>query len=276
MRKELEKKVNAAIKLLQAYKNKGPIEVCYSGGKDSDVILELTKMSGIDYRAIYKNTTIDPPGTIAHCKENGVEIMRPKKTFFELVREKGLPAHNRRFCCEYLKEYKVLDYAIQGIRRCESTARAKRYTEPTFCRIYGSKKNHVEVILPILEWTNKDVEDFVIERGIKLHPLYYREDGTIDVRKRLGCIGCPMSQKTAIEDFRRYPKMLAALLKAGNYWWERRAKKENSKYNSTYEYFTAYYFFHKMSELFEAKRKNLFGERVDCKKFLEEYFNIKL
>lgn len=53
------------------------VEVSYSGGKDSDVILELAKMSGVKYRAIYKNTTIDPPGTIAHCVENGVEIMKP-------------------------------------------------------------------------------------------------------------------------------------------------------------------------------------------------------
>ena len=58
---ELKKKVGHAIRLLQSVKTDGPIEVCYSGGKDSDVILELAKMAGINYRAIYKNTTIDPP-----------------------------------------------------------------------------------------------------------------------------------------------------------------------------------------------------------------------
>ena len=74
MNKELEKKVEQAVKLLQVcYKAAGePLEVAYSGGKDSDVILELAKMSGIEYRAIYKNTTIDPPGTIKHVMENGV------------------------------------------------------------------------------------------------------------------------------------------------------------------------------------------------------------
>lgn len=58
---ELKKKVGQSIRLLQSVKTDGPIEVCYSGGKDSDVILELAKMAGINYRAIYKNTTIDPP-----------------------------------------------------------------------------------------------------------------------------------------------------------------------------------------------------------------------
>lgn len=61
----LDRKIDAAIKLLQSIPtDDGQIEVCYSGGKDSDVILELAKMAGINYRAIYKNTTIDPRGTI--------------------------------------------------------------------------------------------------------------------------------------------------------------------------------------------------------------------
>lgn len=44
----LERKVDFAIKLLQSIPtNDGPIELSYSGGKDSDVILELARMSGI-------------------------------------------------------------------------------------------------------------------------------------------------------------------------------------------------------------------------------------
>ena len=65
MNEQLQKKVDFAIRLLQgaekmAEKVGQPVEICYSGGKDSDVILELARMSGIKYRAIYKNTTIDP------------------------------------------------------------------------------------------------------------------------------------------------------------------------------------------------------------------------
>ena len=71
-----------------------------------------------------------------------------------------------------------MDKAIQGIRRSESVKRAKTYNEPTMCRFYGSKKNHVEVVLPILDFTDKDVEEFIKERCIKLHPLYYNEDGS--------------------------------------------------------------------------------------------------
>lgn len=87
----LDKKIDAAIKLLQSIPtDDGPIEVCYSGGKDSDVILELAKLAGINYRAIYKNTTIDPRGTMQHVMELGVEVVQPKENFLNLVRRRTI------------------------------------------------------------------------------------------------------------------------------------------------------------------------------------------
>ena len=62
----LSKKIKDSVTLLQTMCRGKTVELCYSGGKDSDVILELAKMAGIRFRAIYKNTTIDPPGTIRH------------------------------------------------------------------------------------------------------------------------------------------------------------------------------------------------------------------
>lgn len=85
---QLQHKIDASIKILRSIQAAQPlevIEVAYSGGKDSDVILQLAKEAGINFRAIYKNTTIDPPGTIKHAEDMGVEIIRPKKTFFQLI-----------------------------------------------------------------------------------------------------------------------------------------------------------------------------------------------
>ena len=174
--KELQRKIDGSIRLLQAIQKSHPddtIEIAYSGGKDSDVILQLAKEAGINYRAIYKNTTIDPPGTLQHVRDMGVEVLQPKQSFFQLVEQKGMPSRVRRFCCEQLKEYKVLDVSVMGVRRAESAKRAERYKEPTQCRYYGSKKNHVEQVYPILEWSNDDVRDFIRDRGITLAPVYY-------------------------------------------------------------------------------------------------------
>lgn len=211
---DLERKVDFAIKLLRSIPtDDGPIELSYSGGKDSDVILELARMSGIPFEAIYKNTTIDPPGTIPHCKEQGVTILKPKLTFLQLVEKKGTPSRFARFCCEALKEYKVYNRAIQGIRRCESTARAKRYHEPEICRVYSAKEK-VRVYLPILEWTDEDVLRFIEERGIKCAPLYYDESGRFHVERRLGCIGCPLAADNGRGDFLQYPKLLKQIIEA--------------------------------------------------------------
>lgn len=231
MTEKLKKKVDFAIRLLRSIPNDGPIEVSYSGGKDSDVILELAKMAGINYRAIYKNTTIDPPGTIAHCKSKGVEVFAPTIRFFDLVKKKGSPTMRARFCCEVLKEYKVLDRAVHGIRRCESIARAKRYKEPEICRTYP-KKEKARIYLPILEWSNEDVAEFVAERNIKCHPLYYDEQGNFHVERRLGCIGCPLaSQKQRIAQFKQYPKMLKLWIKSQQKFLEDHPDSKCFKHN---------------------------------------------
>lgn len=214
MRPELQKKVDFAIKLLRSIPTEdSPVEISYSGGKDSDVILELAKMAGIKYRAIYKNTTIDPPGTIKHNKDNGVEIMSPKINFFDLVKKKGCPTMRARFCCEVMKEYKVLDRAVQGIRRTESVKRKKLYKEPGVCRVYP-RGEKCKVYLPILEWTNEDIAEFIAERGVKCHPLYYDEQGNFHVERRLGCIGCPMKSDRGKADLLAYPRFLKQLIRS--------------------------------------------------------------
>ena len=244
MTEELQKKVDRAVKLLQTTSKDQQIELCYSGGKDSDVILELAKMAGINYRAIYKCTTIDPPGTIKHCLDNGVEIIRPKMSFFQIIENRGFPTRRARFCCEQLKEYKIMDKSIQGIRRSESIKRAKNYKEPTMCRFYGSKKNHVEVVLPILDFTDKDVEEFIKERCIKLHPLYYNEDGSLNVKKRLGCMGCPLKSDNGLSDFKAHPKLVRAWLKAGKKWWDSHPNiSSRKKFSDIYELFVSSIFF---------------------------------
>lgn len=244
MTEELQKKVDRAIKLLQSICKDQQIELCYSGGKDSDVILELAKMAGINYRAIYKNTTIDPPGTIKHCIDNGVEVVEPKISFLKLIEKKGFPTRRARFCCEYLKEYKIMDKSIQGIRRSESVKRAKTYNEPTMCRIYGSKKNHVEAIFPILDFTDKDIEEFVKERGVKLHPLYYNEDGSLNIKKRLGCMGRPLKNDNGLADFKANPKLVRAWLRAGKKWWDSHPHIESrKKFSDIYELFVSSIFF---------------------------------
>ena len=276
MREELQKKVDRAIRLLQSIPQDGDIEVSYSSGKDSDVILELAKMAGIPYRAIYKATSIDPPKTITHAREMGAEVIHPKKTFFQLVSKSGFPSRFSRECCSVLKEYKVCDRAIQGIRRSESKKRAKRYKEPEECRVY-SKKEKVKVYLPILEWTDQDVAEFIKERNIKCHPLYYG-GGQFDVTKRLGCMGCPLaSRKKRIQFFKENQKWLKAWIRAGQKWYiseKYQNGKAKFKFKDAFEAM-GYMLYCDNIEQFKEKTYGLFGE-FDWKEFLQNEFKIDM
>lgn len=267
----MKKKVENSIKFLQAVskaKNGEVMELCYSGGKDSDIILALCRMAKIPFIAIYKNTTIDPKGTLEHTRKNGVYIWQPKKSFFQIVREKGVPTRQRRFCCEILKEYKILNTQILGIRIAEGKKRKKLYKELTQCRVY--KTGRAEQILPILYWTNKDVEEFIKEYSIQCHPLYYT-DGKFDVNKRLGCIGCPLqNRKKRIEEFKNNPKMLRAWIKSDELFLK------NRNNNMTAEERMFYHLYTKNIYEFREINRNLFNDKLDCKSFLEKEFRVNL
>lgn len=275
---QLQKKIDFAIRLLKNYDNPdNPIEIAYSGGKDSDVILQLAKESGIHYRAIYRNTTIDPPGTICHVKAMGVEILQPEKTFFQLIEENGLPNRFMRFCCRFLKEYKVLDKCVMGIRKAESRKRDENYQEPTECKLYGSKKDYVEAVYPILEWTDEDVAEFIADRKIKCAPVYYDEQGQFHVERRLGCIACPLASKNKrIEQFKKYPgifrQYVVRLRKYRKTHPDSKAVSEN--FADEYEQMYRDVFCDTQDE-FDFQRGGMFG-KPDFKGFLEKTFGITL
>ena len=275
MREELRKKIDQSIRLLQSIpQDKGKIILAYSGGKDSDVCLELCKMAGIPFRAVYHSTTIDPPGTIKHVQDNNVSITRPNKTFFALMRENGFPSRYKRWCCRLLKEFYDGDIIVQGIRASESKKRAKKYKEPEQCRVYD-KKHKSRVYMPILYWTDEDIKEFVTERGVKCHPLYYR-GGQFDVTQRLGCIGCPLqSRKKRLRQFEQNPKYVRLYIKNAQKWYD--AHKGNGKtykYDNAIDAFVATLFFETYQDFYEHTY-TLFG-KTDWRKYLEDYFKIDL
>lgn len=274
---DYKRKIDFAIKLLRAIPQDGPIEISYSGGKDSDVILRLAQMAGIPHEAIYKQTSIDPPGTTAHAKEMGATIIRPRETFLQIVREHSYPTRFSRFCCKYLKEYKVYDRAVHGIRREESTARAKRYKEPEVCRLYG-KGEKVRVYLPILEWTLEDVTRFISEQGIKCAPVYYDEAGNFCPSRRLGCVICPMATDNGVSGYKQYPKLLRPMCHAADDYLKAHPNNRAARYfRNGYELMFKQLFFKTMDDWDMVMGDSLFPElRPDAKQYLETYFGVKL
>lgn len=279
MNEQLQKKIDRAIRFLRSIPNSeaDPVELCYSGGKDSDVILQLAKEAGIHYRALYKSTTIDPQGTIAHVKAMGVEVVKPTISFRDLIIKKGLPSRIRRFCCEELKEYKILEKQIVGVRRSESRARAERYKEPSTCYVYG-KDECAEQFFPILEWTDKDVKEFIIDRGIKCAPVYYDEKGKFHVERRLGCLCCPLqSQKKRLADFKAHPKMVVFYIHALQIYRDNHPDVSACIDHKTASEQFVHDVFYPGSREWDVHKNGIFADAdFDYKAFLEDYFKVKL
>lgn len=273
----MNKKVKQSIQILQSYEkflmNRGRgelLEIQYSGGKDSDVLLTLAKMAGIKFKAVYKNTTIDPPYTLKHVQNNDVEILRPRLTFLQLVAKRGWPTMFRRFCCSELKEYYTSPYIVTGVRASESVKRSLRYSAPSECRYYSANKRP-EIIMPLVHWHADDILNFIKDENINLHPLYYREDGSIDITKRLGCLGCPLQSDRGRNDFLKYPKLLRAKCRALAEFW-----KNHNKELDMYDYIMYEIFYSNHGELRYQQTWHGLFDNGSPKHFLEDYFNIEL
>lgn len=177
MRVDLEEKVTRSILLIRHAIHRGQrLEVAISGGKDSDVLIELCKMADVwgksGLRPLYRCTTIDPPRTIKHVLSQGVEMLRPKMSFRDCILRSGFPTMFARHCCGTLKEFAVEDYVVIGVRKSESVKRMKNYHEPEICKVYPNGGGKAVQYLPLLDWSDDDVREFIEERGIRCHPLY--------------------------------------------------------------------------------------------------------
>lgn len=220
------------------------LELCYSGGKDSDVMRVLCELANVPVDIIYKDTTIDFPGTHAHILRNGGRILRPKRTFLQHLSRRGLPSRWGRWCCEEFKEYKVHDVALVGVRREESAARSRRYTEPNRCVYYGSHgTQYASHWYPLLEWSTIDIAKFVRYHGIVLHPHYYDENGVFVPSRRLGCIGCPLRSDHGVGEFKQFPKFLLAWYRYLCVWFDNTKGSAPSVFPSAAHllYFHLYY-----------------------------------
>ena len=73
------------------------------------------------------------------------------------------------------------------------------------------------LINPIIDWSDKDVWEFLNHYGCEGNPLY--KCG----QKRIGCIGCPLGGfKSQKKDFADYPKYRASYVRAFEKMLERR------------------------------------------------------
>jgi phosphoadenosine phosphosulfate reductase len=223
--------------------------VAYSGGKDSDVLLRLALDCGVPFRAEHNHTTADAPETVYHIRdvfaglaERGIpscinkppEItdadgQRVRASMWNLIPKKVFPPTKlARYCCQHFKERRFDNqHLLFGIRWEESARRKTRGLHEALASrkaaklVYQDENDDSRKLLeichmhgriatnPIIDWTHRDIWDYIHENGIKMNPLYERGFD------RVGCIGCPMAtMNTRIREFKAYPAYERAYLRA--------------------------------------------------------------
>nr|DAN94935.1 MAG TPA: phosphoadenosine-phosphosulfate reductase [Caudoviricetes sp.] len=127
-----------------------PVVVTYSGGKDSDVLLDLAIKSGVNFEVSHSITTVDAPQTNRHVnkvfaelKEKDIKAYKIMPIYkgkpinmFSLIAQKGIPPTRLvRYCCGVFKEGTEKNRVVAlGVRAAESRKRQNRDTFSTIGR----------------------------------------------------------------------------------------------------------------------------------------------
>lgn len=257
----LRKKMLHSVELLQKaekialnYDAENGYYLAFSGGKDSQALFHMTHLAGVKFRGHMNLTSVDPPEVIRFVKRNypEVELIKPKKSIFQIaIKNQILPTMRVRWCCaEYKETSGAGKVTLIGVRKAESTRRAKRNeVEINNHKFSGnldgldeyrqeqkakrarrkSKEQGVNItnadeeqtlgcihgkesllILPIIYWTEKEVWEFLNDVVRVPHCSLYDEGW-----HRICCIGCPMSShKQKMIENARYPHVKRNWIKA--------------------------------------------------------------
>ncbi|MEQ3162130.1 phosphoadenosine phosphosulfate reductase family protein [Parabacteroides goldsteinii] len=194
--------------------------LAFSGGKDSQVLYHLARMAGVKFKAHMNLTSVDPPDVIRFVKSAypDVELIKPSMSMYNMaLKTHILPTRSLRWCCAKFKETSGAGkVTLIGIRKAESARRNKRNEIETGDRKFSGNfdqfSEHRETMItcvngkdkilisPILNWTDKDVWEFIHRYKTGYCKLY--DEGY----KRIGCILCPMAnRKQKIKDIQRFP-----------------------------------------------------------------------
>lgn len=209
-----------AIEIIQAaLRNAKRPVVAFSGGKDSTVVLHLVRSVDANVPAVFCNTGVEAPETIAFIKTvpNLVEL-HPERGFWDIVREHGLPKPKSKskshggICCRILKEKPAEDYytaagvdlVFTGITSSESH---NRKLLSIHRGAYYQMKSGLYKCHPIIDWSIADVWGYIRDNGLTYNKLY---DGGSD---RVGCQPCTAYRIWKKNLARENPKLLRWVLK---------------------------------------------------------------
>ena len=147
----LQKKIEDSYKVLRLAADMSkeyyqqPLIITYSGGKDSDVLVQLALecLKPNEFEVLNSHTTVDAPETVYYIRDRfkelekmgvktTVKLPRDKEgnliSMWSLIEQKRIPPTRlARYCCKELKETSTPNrFIATGVRESESTGRKGR------------------------------------------------------------------------------------------------------------------------------------------------------
>lgn len=129
----IKTKLDIAIQRLKSFEPPEGYFLAFSGGKDSQCIYHLAKMTGVKFEAHYRVTSVDPPDLIYFIREHYPDVIfdvphdadGKRISMWSLIAKIGMPPTRfRRFCCAELKETSGDGrMVVTGVRWAESARR---------------------------------------------------------------------------------------------------------------------------------------------------------
>lgn len=265
-----------AIERLKAFEPDDGYYLCYSGGKDSDVIRILAQLAGVKHEVVHNLTTVDAPETVRYVKSVGARIDRATyfdgspKTMWNLIVKKHMPPTRLvRYCCSELKEAGGKGRVkITGVRWAESNSRknsagvvkiiGKPVTVEKKAEELGAEYDKTKSGGLVMNSDNDSarrlVEHCYRTTSTMINPIvdwtdeevwefldYYgcRSNPLYECGfKRIGCVGCPMAGAEGMKkEFAIYPKYKEAYIRSFDRMIAERPNKENLSWQSGLDVF---------------------------------------
>lgn len=267
---KIEKELKA-IERLKAFEPDDGYYLCYSGGKDSDVIRILAQLAGVKHEVVHNLTTVDAPETVRYVKSVGARIDRATypdgspKTMWNLIVKKHMPPTRLlRFCCSELKETGGKGRVkVTGVRWYESTSRKKsaalvkiigkpgmvQAKAKELCADFDITKQNGLVMNDDNDANRRLVEHCYRTTSTMVNPIVDWTDGEVweflnhyNCKsnplyecgfKRIGCVGCPMAGAEGMKkEFAIYPKYKEAYIRSFDRMIAKHPNKENISWQS--------------------------------------------
>lgn len=192
--------------------------LAFSGGKDSVVMYDVAKRSGVGFDAHYNITSADPPELVRFIKDKypTVAMDYPGTTMWKLIPKKLMPPTRIvRYCCSELKEGGgEARIVLIGTKITDSHQRRKHP------RMSPCKRGGKILVKPLYFWNDDDIWEYIHREGIEYCRLY--DEGF----KRLGCIACPFAGPAAQRrELDRWPKYREMYLRAFGRMIEERKRR---------------------------------------------------